>query len=928
MSEFQTRIQPDSPDFRNNRRDMLALVAKMRAIEGRAEALSERRRPVFDKRGQLSPRERLAALLDPGMPFLELYNMAGFLVDDPDPKTSVPGASMIVGIGFVCGTRCLVFVDDAGINAGAATAKSVDKALGALAIALRQKLPFVHCVESAGASLMAYTVELWAHGDGMFAGLARLSAAGIPVITVLHGASTAGGAYQPGLSDYVIGIKGNGMAMLAGAALLHAATGELAEDQTLGGAQMHAQTTGPVEYLANDDRQGIEIAREVVAGLDWNSQVVPRPTRSFSAPALATDDLAGIVPSDYRKPHDIHEVAARLVDSSELRDFKPDYGPSTLCLQARIFGVSVGIIGNNGPIDPDAATKCAHFLQLCDQAQTPVIFLNNTTGYMVGADYEHAGMIKHGAKMIQAVTNFRAVKLSIYIGASFGAGNYGMCGYAFQPDFLFTWPNAMTGVMGAEQAAGTMEQVISNAAERRGAPPDPAKMARQRQQIITHFNRQSDAFYTSGRLLDHGMIDPRDTRRVIAFCLETCHEARARSPKPNTYGVARAAAYVGAGTVEFLLDQAGAYYFLEMNTRLQVEHPLTEIVCGIDLVEWQFSVAQGRPLALAQTDIRVSGHAIEARLYAEDPAEGFLPSAGQITCWQPPSGNGVRVDSGIVEGQPVLSFYDPLLAKIIASGPTREIAQQRLAAALGRTVLFGPATNRDFLHQIVCHPRWRAGAVSTAFIATAFNADALSRPLEFNDIALAAGLLFEALQARAQKAAIGVADALLGWGSPGFLNSTICLSYRGTAYDLDISTGPDGSLLIKSASHKASFSRLDGSLRLNGQRVDLQRFIYDGHRIHVATSRRIFALARRRARQTGIKHGDPNLRAPMHGTLMQMLISPGDKVTAGTCLARLEAMKMQHDLCATSDGTVAAVLVKAGAQVKAGDLLVEIRKES
>jgi geranyl-CoA carboxylase beta subunit len=538
MTVFQSRISPASDAFQANRADMLALVERMRALEARAAAKSDERRPVFDKRGQLSPRERISALLDPGMPFVELYNMASYLVDDPDPETSIPGASIITGIGYVSGVRCLVFADDAGINAGAMTGKSVDKALGALQIAHRQKLPFIHLVESAGADLMRYTVELWAHGGGMFAGLARLSAAGIPVITVLHGASTAGGAYQPGLSDYVIGVKGNGMAMLAGAALVQAATGEVAKDADLGGAEMHAEVTGLVEYLAEDDAHGIEIAREVVAGLGWPSGAAQVP--DYDAPQHDPDELAGVVPVDYRKPYDMREVAARIVDGSKLLDFKPGYGPATLCLQARIMGQPVGILANNGPIDPDGATKAIHFLQAMDQAGTPVIFLNNTTGYMVGTEYERGGMIKHGSKMIQAVTNLRVPKISLYVGASFGAGNYGMCGHAFGADFLFTWPNAMTGVMGGEQAALTMEQVARRTAARKGFPVDEERLAAQRAKITAHFDRQSDAFYTSGHMLDMGMIDPRDSRRVIGFCLATCMEARSRDLRPNAFGVARA----------------------------------------------------------------------------------------------------------------------------------------------------------------------------------------------------------------------------------------------------------------------------------------------------------------------------------------------------------------------------------------------------
>ena len=539
MTQYRSRIDPGSDSFVANREEMLALVKKLRDLERRAHDLSERRRPRFEERGQLTPRERLSGLLDPGLPFLELYNMANYLVDDQGPDSSVPGASMICGIGFVSGVRCMVFVDDSGINAGASTTTSVSKALGVLRVAQEQRLPLIHLVESAGANLMQYTVELWANGGGMFHGLARLSAAGIPTIVVLHGPSTAGGAYQPGMSDYVIGVKKNGMAALAGAALVKAATGEVAEDAQLGGSEMHASVSGLVEYLAEDDNHGLEIARDLIGRLDWNA-ACPRPEpRSFGEPVFSPDEIAGVVPVDYRKPYDVREVVARVVDGSDFIDFKPRYGVSTVCIQAEVFGRPCGLIGNNGPIDPNGATKAAQFFQLCDQSNLPIIFLNNTTGYMVGTEYEHAGMIKHGSKMIQAVSNVKVPKISLYIGASFGAGNYGMCGYAYEPDFLFTWPNAITGVMGGEQAALTMEHVMINSARRRGKEIDTAALKVQKEAIIEHFDRQSDAFYTSGRLLDHGMIDPRDTRKVLGFVLQTCWESRNRTLRPNSFGIAR-----------------------------------------------------------------------------------------------------------------------------------------------------------------------------------------------------------------------------------------------------------------------------------------------------------------------------------------------------------------------------------------------------
>ncbi len=539
MTQYRSRIDPGSDSFVANREEMLALVKKLRDLERRAHDLSERRRPRFEERGQLTPRERLSGLLDPGLPFLELYNMANYLVDDQGPDSSVPGASMICGIGFVSGVRCMVFVDDSGINAGASTTTSVSKALGVLRVAQEQRLPLIHLVESAGANLMQYTVELWANGGGMFHGLARLSAAGIPTIVVLHGPSTAGGAYQPGMSDYVIGVKKNGMAALAGAALVKAATGEVAEDAQLGGSEMHASVSGLVEYLAEDDNHGLEIARDLIGRLNWNA-ACPRPEPiSFAEPVFSPEEIAGVVPVDYRKPYDVREVVARVVDGSDFIDFKPRYGVSTVCIQAEVFGRPCGLIGNNGPIDPNGATKATQFFQLCDQSNLPIIFLNNTTGYMVGTEYEHAGMIKHGSKMIQAVSNVKVPKISLYIGASFGAGNYGMCGYAYEPDFLFTWPNAITGVMGGEQAALTMEHVMINSARRRGKEIDTAALKVQKEAIIEHFDRQSDAFYTSGRLLDHGMIDPRDTRKVLGFALQTCWESRNRTLRPNSFGIAR-----------------------------------------------------------------------------------------------------------------------------------------------------------------------------------------------------------------------------------------------------------------------------------------------------------------------------------------------------------------------------------------------------
>jgi len=273
--------------------------------------------------------------------------------------------------------------------------------------------------------------------------------------------------------------------------------------------------------------------------LDWNARLNPPRRRDYIAPVYDPDEIAGVVPIDYTVPYDVREVLARVVDGSDFQEFKPAYGPATVCVQAAIMGYVCGIIGNNGPFDPSGATKATQFFQLCDQSDMPIIFLNNITGYMVGTDYEHAGMIKHGSKMIATVTNVRVPRIALYIGASFGAGNYGMCGYAYEPDFLFSWPNASTGVMGGAQAAKTMSQVAAVAAERRGTEVDGEALAEQEATIKAIFGRQESAFYTSGRNLDHGVIDPRDTRKVLGFTLETCLEARNRVLKPNSFGVAR-----------------------------------------------------------------------------------------------------------------------------------------------------------------------------------------------------------------------------------------------------------------------------------------------------------------------------------------------------------------------------------------------------
>ena len=539
MGVFNSKINASSDSFIQNRQGMLALIDQLQMLNSRGATISEKRKPRFEKRGQLTPRERLARLLDPGMPFLEVGNLAGYLLDTDDPDKSIPGSTVISGVGFIGGVRCMVVVDDSGIQAGAMTTAGGYRISRSEQIALEQKLPFVHLVESAGGDLLNYTVEGFSQGGALFGNLAKLSKAGIPVISILHGSSTAGGAYMPGLSDYVIAVKGRGRAFLAGPPLLRAATGEIATEEELGGAQMHATISGLADYLAEDDGHAIQMTRELLHRLPWNEQCAPKPLRSYREPIYDSDQLAGVVPIDYRIPYDMRELVARVVDGSEFLDFKPGFGISTVCLQADIFGQACGIIGNNGPIDPQGANKATQFMQLCDQSNVPVLFFQNTTGYIVGTKSEQAGMIKHGSKMIQAVRNLEVPRITLMTGASFGAGNYGMCGRGYDPDFLYSFPNGKTGVMGGEQAAKTMSMVARGKAKAAGVDIDEAQIKQQEQWLTHRFDSQSDAFYTSGHLMDDGMIDPRQTRNTLGFILETVWEARNRTVRPNSFGVAR-----------------------------------------------------------------------------------------------------------------------------------------------------------------------------------------------------------------------------------------------------------------------------------------------------------------------------------------------------------------------------------------------------
>jgi geranyl-CoA carboxylase beta subunit len=536
MPRLDLRLDTGSDTFAANRAHALGLIDEWRAIEARTRAASARAQALFDKRGQLLPRERVARLLDPGLPFLELSTLAGWLQDVPDPQASVPGGGSICGIGVIAGTRVILVADDAGIDAGAMQPRGIEKLRRAQDIALENRLPFVHLVESAGANLLNYKVEQFIQGGSAFYMLARLSAAGLPVIAVVHGSSTAGGAYMTGLADHVVMVRGRARAFLAGPPLLKAATGEIATDEALGGADMHAAISGLAEYVADDDAHALGLTRELIGALGWK----PQATWPDGPPPKAdAEELLGLFAADMKKPVEMRHVIARIVDGSEFLEFKPEYGSATVCGYAAVTGFRIGIVTNNGPLDPAGSTKVTHFIQSCCQTGTPIVYLQNTTGFIVGVEAERAGMIKHGSKQIQALSNATVPQITIQCGASFGAGNYGMCGRGFHPRFAFSWPTARTAVMGPQQAAGTMEIVMREGAARKGAPVDEAKLAALKAKIIDTFERQMHAFYTSGLLLDDGLIDPRDTRRVLALTLALCDEASRRVLHGSSFGVWR-----------------------------------------------------------------------------------------------------------------------------------------------------------------------------------------------------------------------------------------------------------------------------------------------------------------------------------------------------------------------------------------------------
>ncbi|MCM2422533.1 carboxyl transferase domain-containing protein [Streptomyces sp. RKAG293] len=514
-----TLLDTADEEYTANRATMLARLAEVdaahtTAIGGGGAKYVERHR----KRGKLLARERIELLLDPDTPFLELSPLAAWGSDYP------VGASLVTGIGVVEGVECLITASDPTVRGGASNPWTLKKALRANEIAFANRLPVISLVESGGADLPSQK-EIFIPGGALFRDLTRLSAAGIPTIAVVFGNSTAGGAYIPGMSDHVIMVKDRSKVFLGGPPLVKMATGEESDDESLGGADMHARVSGLADYYALDEPDALRTARRVVSRLNWHKQG-PAPRASVEPPLHDEDELLGIVPGDLRTPFDPREVITRVVDGSRFDEFKPLYGPSLATGWAEVHGYPVGILANaQGVLFSAESQKAAQFIQLANQRDIPLLFLHNTTGYMVGKEYEQAGIIKHGAMMINAVANSRVPHLSVLMGASYGAGHYGMCGRAFDPRFLFAWPSAKSAVMGPAQLAGVLSIVARQSAAAKGMPYDDEADAALRAMVEQQIESESLPMFLSGRLYDDGVIDPRDTRTVLGLCLSAVHGA-------------------------------------------------------------------------------------------------------------------------------------------------------------------------------------------------------------------------------------------------------------------------------------------------------------------------------------------------------------------------------------------------------------------
>ena len=517
MSSIVSKINPRSPDFIENAAHMQQQVDELKIkLDEIKLGGGDRSRERHLSRGKLLPRERVLALLDAGSPFLELSQFAAYNVY----KDNIPSAGIITGIGRVGGQECIIVANDATVKGGTYYPLTVKKHLRAQAIALENNLPCIYLVDSGGANLPNQDDVFpdKEHFGRIFFNQANMSAQNIPQIAVVMGSCTAGGAYVPAMADESIIVKEQGTIFLAGPPLVKAATGEVVSAEDLGGADVHCRTSGVTDHYAQNDNHAIEIARTVVSNLNRVKNVELK-IKDITAPQYDSKEIYGIIPKDARQPYDVREVIARIVDNSDFTEFKALYGTTLICGFAHIFGYPVGIVANNGVLFGESAQKGAHFIELCAQRKIPLVFLQNITGFMVGQQYESSGIAKHGAKMVTAVATAQVPKFTILIGGSFGAGNYGMCGRAYDPRFLFMWPNARISVMGGEQAAGVMAQVTRDKKEKLGEEWSEEEEANFKQPIIDNYEHQGHPYYASARLWDDGIIDPADTRQVLGLAI-------------------------------------------------------------------------------------------------------------------------------------------------------------------------------------------------------------------------------------------------------------------------------------------------------------------------------------------------------------------------------------------------------------------------
>lgn len=535
MPRIESLLNPRSAEYAENRTAMIALVDELAQRQAIVRAGGgERGTAKFRAAGKLLPRERLELLLDPGTAFLELSPLAAWEMYDDES----PGASQITGVGVVSGTECLVVVNDATVKGGAVYPMTVHKSLRAQRIAAENHLPCITMVESAGANLL-FQAEFFADIGGRgFANQARMSAAGIPQISLVFGSSTAGGAYVPGMSDYVVMVRDQAKVFLGGPPLVKMATGEIVDDETLGGATMHGSVSGVSDYTAADDADALRIGREIVAQLNRRKVLADRRITS-EEPHYSPDELLGVIPANPRTPFDIREIIARLVDGSRFFEFKRDYGPTLVAGHAHLDGYPVGILANNGVLFSECANKAAQFIQLCNQSRTPIIYLQNITGFMVGTKYEREGIIKHGSKMVNAVATSTVPQFTVIVGGSYGAGNYGMCGRAYDPRFLWSWPNSRIAVMGGEQAAGVLAIVQEDRARAKGIEPNRQQIEMLQMMTRQKFEQEASPYYATARLWDDGILDPRNTRRALSIGLSVAHNVDWVSPGAPNYGVFR-----------------------------------------------------------------------------------------------------------------------------------------------------------------------------------------------------------------------------------------------------------------------------------------------------------------------------------------------------------------------------------------------------